>query len=262
MSRHRFFLTSELPDADPGDAVVVPLSLHDLHHAVAVLRVRTGEELDVVAPSGRVWRVGVVAATPDGLTARAAVELLDPTTAAAPKVTLVFGVSKGSKNDDIVEDAVEVGVADMVPVLTARSIVKFDAEKRVERGERWRRVALAAAKQSKRGSVPHVSDPAPLSDTLVLLADYDAVLVAWEEAPVTGAGVRDALAAAGPLGEGARVAIVAGPEGGLAPEEVAALERIGGVVVTLGTTILRSDTAAVVFSALVVHELGGLGNSS
>ncbi len=60
MSRHRFFLTSELPDADPGDAVVVPLSLHDLHHAVAVLRVRTGEELDVVAPSGRVWRVAVV----------------------------------------------------------------------------------------------------------------------------------------------------------------------------------------------------------
>ncbi len=189
-------------------------------------------------------------------------ELLDPTTAAAPKVTLVFGVSKGSKNDDIVEDAVEVGVADMVPVLTARSIVKFDAEKRIERGERWRRVALAAAKQSKRGSVPHVSDPAPLTDTLVLLADYDAVLVAWEEAPVTGAGVRDALAAAGPLREGARVAIVAGPEGGLAPEEIAALERIGGVVVTLGTTILRSDTAAVVFSALVVHELGGLGNSS
>lgn len=260
MSRHRFFLTDELPIADGAEAVVLPLSPGDLHHAVAVLRVRTGEELDVVAPSGRVWRVAVAAPSPDGLTARVADELVD-TTPAAPRVTLVFGVSKGSKNDGIVEGAVEVGIAEIVPVLTARSIVKLDAEKRHERGERWRRVALAAAKQSKRSGVPDVADPAGLAETVPMLDGYDLVLLAWEEASALGTGISQAVAAAGPLPANARVAIVVGPEGGLAGEEVAAFERAGARTITMGHTILRVETAAVLASALVIHELGGLGNA-
>lgn len=261
MSRHRFFLEGDLPVAGDDEAVLLPLSAGDLHHAVAVLRVRTGEELDVVEPGGRVWRVAVVAATADALTARVAVELVDPHAAVAPKVTLVFGVSKGSKNDAIVEKAVEVGIAEVLPVLTARSIVKLDAQKRIERGERWRRVALSAAKQSKRASVPDVRDPVTLSDTLALLAAYDLVLVAWEEAAAQGLGIRAAIAAAGLLPPSARVAIVVGPEGGLADEEVAAFERAGAATVTLGATVLRVETAAVVAAALVMHELGGLGSA-
>lgn len=262
MSRHRFFLVGELPIAGDGDAVMVPLSSADLHHAVAVLRVRAGEEIDVVAPSGHVWRVAVAQATAEALTACVASELVDATAGAKPKVTLVFGVSKGSKNDDIVEGAVEVGVSEMLPVMTARSIVKLDAEKRAERGERWRRVALAAAKQSKRASVPRVGDPVALVDALAMLASHDLVLVAWEEASAHGRGIREAVAAAGLLAPGARVAIVVGPEGGLAPEEEEAFERAGAMTFTLGSNILRAQTAAVVAAALVIHELGGLGNSS
>ena len=261
MSRHRFFLLSELPVEAGGDAILLPLSPSDLHHAVSVLRIREGEEIDLVAPSGRVWRVAVASASQDGLAGRVAGELVDPVASDAPQVTLAFGVSKGARNDDIVEGAVEVGVAGLLPVLTARSIVRFDAEKRVERGERWRRVALAAAKQSKRLSVPEVGAPVAFSDALPVLSGYDLVLVAWEEAAASGTGIREAIAAAGPLPPKARVAVVVGPEGGLGVEEVTLLEGIGAVVVTLGTTILRVETAAVVATALVLHELGGLGNA-
>lgn len=260
MSRHRFFLVDELPAISDDAAILLPLAEADLHHAVSVLRVRAGEEIDVVAPGGRVWRVIVDTATRDALTAVVAEELREPDLA-APRVTLVFGVSKGSKNDEIVEGAVEVGAWDIVPVLTARSVVRFDSKKRADRGERWRRVALTAAKQSKRGSVPHVSDPARLNDVLPLLGGHEVVLVAWEDADAQGSGVRAALAAAGEISADARVAVVVGPEGGLAPEEVEALSKIGGRTVTLGRTILRAETAAVVATALVIHEVGGMGNA-
>jgi len=261
VSRHRFFLTDELPGEPGAESVQLPLSPGDLHHAAVVLRVRRGEEVDVVSPGGRVWRAAVVAASPHAVTARVVELLVDPGAADGPDVTLVFGVSKGSKNDDIVQGAVEVGVSAILPVLAARSIVKLDAEKRIERGGRWRRVALAAAKQSKRSAVPAVGDPAELAETLPLLVGYALVLVAWEEASGDGCGVREAIREAGALPRGARVAIVVGPEGGLTDDEVAALERIGARIVTIGRTILRAETAAVIATALVVHELGGLGNS-
>lgn len=240
--------------------MLVPLSAGDLHHAVSVLRVRDGEQIDVVAPSGAVWRVTVAGASQAGLTAYAEELPRDPALVGAPQVTLVFGVSKGAKNDEIVQGAVEVGISRLIPVLMARSIVRFDAEKRAERGDRWRRVALSAAKQSKRMSVPGVDDPAPLADVLEELREHDVVLVAWEDAEHAGQGVRQALKVAGPLMSGARIAVVTGPEGGLAAEEIEALTGIGGRVVTLGDTILRAETAAVVLGALAVHELGGLGN--
>ena len=265
MSRHRFFLEEQLPGAGVREAVQLPLSAADVHHAVSVLRVRPGEELDVVEPGGLVWHVRVAAAGLDALSAT----LLGPIASTCSDlgfVTLVFGISKGSKNDDIVEGAVEVGAARILPVITARSIVKLDADKVAERGARWRRVALAAAKQSKRVSVPEVSDPASFEVILPELAGYDLVIVAWEESGVSARGVRDAvahvLAAATPPADAViHVAVVVGPEGGFTAEEIAALETIGAVPVTLGATILRAETAAVVATALVIHELGGLGNA-
>ena len=180
---------------------------------------------------------------------------------ALPRVVLVFGVSKGSRNDDLIEGAVEVGVSEMIPVLSARSVVKLDADKRMDRAARWRRVALAAAKQSKRSSVPSVRDPVTLADVLPELRACDLVLVAWEEAAEHGRSIREAVAAASGISSESRVALVVGPEGGLSSDEVALLEQSGGVVVTLGPTILRVETAGVVATALVVYELGGLGNA-
>jgi 16S rRNA (uracil1498-N3)-methyltransferase len=181
--------------------------------------------------------------------------------AARPRVLLAFGVSKGGKNDDIVEGGTEVGVTAFLPVLTQRSIVKLDADKRLDRAQRWQRVALAASKQSKRSSIPEVRDPADFAQALTSLAACELILVAWEDASAASQGIRAAIAAAGPLAPDATVALVVGPEGGFTAEEVRALAAIGAVEVTLGDTILRAETAAVVAAALVVHELGGLGDS-
>lgn len=247
MSAHRFFLTVPLPDGD--GPVIAPLSSADLHHAVSVLRVRPGEQLELVEPAEEAggWLAEVVSADASGVTVLRGAHLLR---SYQPRVTLVQGVAKGDKMDLIVRQAVEIGAAEIVPVLTARSIVKLDERKRAERGERWRRIAESAAKQAHRDFVPAVADPVPLSDALSQLAGYDAVVVLWEDDKRRH--LRAAVESFLP-GRDARIALVVGPEGGLAAEEIAALEEIGAVTSTLGDSILRTETAAMVALALVLH---------
>lgn len=255
MSRHRFFLSGPLTAPHVGAVVVAPLTAEDTRHAIKALRLRVAEEIDLVEPEGAVWRTSVSGVGGDSLTVEVLERLAVPQ---EPDVTLIFGVLKGSKNDDVVEGAVEVGVTAMQPVQFERSIVRLDAAKSAERGDRWRRVALAAAKQSKRARVPAVADPVDVVDLVELLSAYDAALVAWEDAD--GAGIATRLTHLA-LSADARVAVVVGPEGGLSADEVSILQAAGALTCTLGPTILRAETAGVVATALVVHELGGLGRA-
>ncbi len=254
MSAHRFFLESALPaDAAPGSDVILPLSDEDRHHLVSVLRVRVGETIEVVEPgAGSAWTVRVAQTSP--VVSATLVERL--VRVVHPHVTLVQGVAKGDKMDAIVRQAVEVGASEIIPVLSGRSVVKLDERKRADRGERWRRIAKSAAEQSHRSEVPLVHDPSTLKSVLPLLAAHDEVIVLWEEA--RGSGLRAAVESwvATP---GAKIAVVVGPEGGLSAEEVAELESVGARTVTLGHTILRTETAAIVALALVTWSLGGLG---
>ena len=250
MSAHRFFLTGAL--VRDGERML-PLSEADAHHAVDVLRVRVGEVIDVVEPDSRVWRVRVAQTGPAGVWATVLEEL---SVAAQPHVTLFQGVAKGEKMDAIVRQAVEIGAEQIVPVLTSRSVVQLDARKRAQRTERWRRVAEAAAKQAKRTAIPHVADAVKLRDVIALLADFDGAVVLWEECAGPSVEAAVTRCAAEP---GARIALVVGPEGGLSAEEVDALGAVGAIPATLGPTILRTETAAVVALALALSALGGLG---
>ncbi len=258
MSAHRFFLTAPLPVSAHGSPVTAPLSLEDLHHAVNVLRVRSGEVIELVEPNGAVLRVEVVDASVAVLTGVAVEQL--PQLTREPAVVLVQGVAKGEKMDAIVRHAVELGATEVLPFMAARSIVRLDAAKRAERGTRWRRIAKSAAEQAHRNSVPVVHDPVSASVLPELLADFDRVVVLWEETSSEGQGLATALAPVRGRAD-ARVAVVVGPEGGLTAEEVEELTDVGAVTATLGVNVLRAETAALIALGLAIHELGGLGNA-
>jgi len=249
---HRFFLTALLP-LEPGHPV--PLSAADVHHAVRVLRVRPGERLEFVEPGGAVKSAEVVSADEAGVVVTA-VGTVDAAGGRMPHVALFQGVAKGEKMDAIVRQAVEVGAGEIVAVMTSRTVVKFDAAKRASRQERWQRIAKSAAEQAKRATVPDVSEPLTFREALEALGAYDRVVVLWEEH--RGTSIADSLAG---LGVGARVALVVGPEGGLAPEEVDALVTRDAVVASLGPTVMRTETAAIVSLALAMSALGGMGGS-
>ena len=181
-----------------------------------------------------------------------------------PHVCLVQGLAKGDKMETVIRHATELGVAEFIPFAAARSIMKVDAKKAAAKTERWQAIAKSAAMQSGQTRLAHVNQPMKLPAVCAALAGFDAVLVCWEEAPGTAVlheALASALANVGKPHIEARIAVVVGPEGGLAPEEVEALlaSNAHASLVSLGPSILRTETAGIVAPALVLYELGGLG---
>ena len=182
----------------------------------------------------------------------------DSSAVVEPSVTLFQGVAKGDKMESIVRQAVEVGVAAVVPVLTSRSVVRMDDHKRAQRSERWRRISRSAAEQSRRANVPEVHDVVTFADACRLLEGFDRIIVLWEEqaGSLVTSVVRGSFDSTH-----MRVAVVVGPEGGLSAEEVSELRARGALVASLGPSIMRTETAAVVGLSLVIAALQEVGAS-
>ena len=247
MARHRFFLTSAY------DGERLSLTADDIHHLRDVLRLHPGEIIVAVEPGGRELQVRLTEVGEDVLG-----EVIgEIPRAEEPHVVLIQGLPKGPKTDEIVQRAVEIGIERILPVITERTVVKLDSAKAEDRAARWRKIAREAAKQSQRAQVPDVAAPVALRDAEAALRDLDHVLVAWEEAG-EARGVGETLSELGAT-TASHVGVVVGPEGGLTADEVEWLCTLGAVVVSLGRTILRTETAGVVAAALATYELGGLG---
>lgn len=264
MGLHRFFLEHQVLADEAEGAFLLQLAPDDARHA-KVLRLQLGEHIAVVDAASDYFECEVVRID-GGLPEVRIARHLD-TPEEGPQVLLVQGLAKGDKMDDVIRHATELGVAGFLPLACARSVVRLDERKARSRVERWQAVAKSAAMQSGQMRVPEVCAPATVAEAASALSGATAVLVCWEEAPGT-ARLADALARAlestlTPAAD-ARVAVVVGPEGGLAPEEVDALLACNprASLVSLGSSILRTETAGVVAPALVLYELGALGGRS
>jgi 16S rRNA (uracil1498-N3)-methyltransferase len=157
-----------------------------------------------------------------------------------------------------IQKATELGVDEIWPVVAERCVVRLDEERAGRRTERWRRIAEEAAKQSQRSDVPRVREMMTMEGLAEEAGRFDVVLVPWEEASPAAFGIGAALDAAGATADSS-VLLLIGPEGGLSEGEVAEMEAVGGTVVTMGGTVLRTETAAIVAVALAEYELGALG---
>ena len=162
-------------------------------------------------------------------------------------LTLAPALLKGTKMDLVIEKATELGVRRIAPILSRHAIGQG------ARLERWRRIAVAAAKQSGRTDVPVVNGPVPLGE-LVRAAWGGLRLIAWE-------GERDVPLATLPPAAPA-VVVVVGPEGGFADDEIADARAHGFVTVTLAPRVLRAETAAITVAALCQHRWGDLSTAA
>jgi len=168
----------------------------------------------------------------------------------AVALTLLCAVPRGPRMDLLVQKTSELGVARIVPVVTERSVARPDAE--AGKRARWEKIAREAARQCGRADVPEVAAPTPLADALAApdLPPRRLALFEGERAR----SLRAELAETAP----APTALLVGPEGGLAPAEMAAARAAGFVPVGLGRLILRVETAAIVAVALVGDAAGAL----
>jgi len=235
---HRFYV----PDVRAvGDTVALPPD--EAAHASRVIRLKAGAPVGVFDGRGHEYTGVIVSAT---TRVSVHVDALGTPAAEPPvSVTLVHAVLKGDKMDDVVRDAVMMGVAAIQPVVSSRSETSLGAMTRGGRVERWRRVAVASAKQCGRAVVPDVREARAVQPTAEWLdaAGIPTPRLLLVE-PSVGAGPTvDAAQVPRPTAH--RAALVVGPEGGWTAEEVTALSECCQPV-SLGALTLRADRAALV----------------
>ncbi len=163
-------------------------------------------------------------------------------------IHLFQGLPKSDKLELIIQKAVELGVCSVTPVAMKRCVVKIDDKKKKSKLQRWQAIAEAAAKQSKRTSVPQVCDIVTYKQMLETLSNFDTVLVPYECAEGMAA-TRRALTQ---LKSGMSVAVVIGSEGGFEPSEIDLITEAGGKIISLGSRILRTETAAITAMSMLM----------
>jgi 16S rRNA (uracil1498-N3)-methyltransferase len=234
------FLVDEVPDADE-----LLVDGAEGRHAVDVLRLAPGEHVKVGDGRGVIAEGDVLEAGPAGLRVRVSARHEVP--APAPEMVLVQALPKGDRGPLAVELATELGVDRIVPWAASRCVTRW-REDRADKGvAKWRAVARAAAKQSRRPRVPEVADPATTREVAGLIGEADLAVVLHEQArrplaqlPVPSSGI---------------VVVVVGPEGGLTDGEVVAFRAAGAHAVRLGPEVLRTSTAgAAALAALSVKS--------
>lgn len=240
MSTPPLFLLDPLPDG-----AEFALTGDEGRHAARVKRLGVGEPLLVGDGRGTVCECTVTAIRPDGLdltvTARREVRRPDP------RLVVVQALAKGERSELAVEILTELGVDEIVPWAAARSIVQWRGERGAKALARWRSTAREAAKQSRRARLPAVTDAASTAEVAARIG-MSAGLVLHESA--------DRPLAAAPLPDTGELILVVGPEGGIAPDELAAFTAAGAVTVRMGQPVLRTSTAGAAALAALSARLG------
>ena len=236
----------------PGDVAGGRLTLRaeEAHHARRVLRLESGAPVVCFDGEGTVLRGRITAYAKDAAEVEVD-EALAPEPEPAPRITLAQGLVKGERMDLIVQKATELGASAILPLRAERSDVRLDDERGSRRAERWRRIAVEAAKQCERARLPRLLEPATVDAALSTCGGADGPAVAFVERD--GLPARGALEA---LGSPGRVTVFVGPEGGWSPGERDLLAERAALCLSLGPTILRAETAAIAALVTVRYALG------
>jgi 16S rRNA (uracil1498-N3)-methyltransferase len=248
--KHRFFVAPESIHED-----VVLFSVEQAHQMRAVLRLHAGDTVRVF--DGIEGTDRVVALDADCASGRG--EGWQPQ-AAEPRTRLFAypALLQRDKFETVLQKMTEIGVAAITPVITERCLVRQPGDER--RQVRWQAIMREAAEQSGRGIVPSLAPAVPFERALA--EAQGKVLLAYEGERQRS--LKDALGqvctstAVGASGASRVVSMFVGPEGGYSPDEVARARDAGADLITLGTRILRAETASPVLAALVLYELGDL----
>ena len=212
-------------------------------HLARVLRVRVGQEFDIA--TGNAVRRGRVASIAGG---RIEFDLGDELPArTASQITLLLAVFKFDRMEWAIEKCTELGVSRIVPVIARRTDVHLAAAS-AKRAERWRRIVLQAAEQSRQATPPAVTAPVKLAEAMDLATGLRIVLAESEQQNL----LRDVLESQPAMQE---TVLAVGPEGGWTEDELQQFHKAEWISASLGSTILRAETSAVAATAIVASQL-------
>lgn len=242
---HHFF-------ADPAQIRdgVVTITGSDVNHMKNVLRMKPGEKAEISDGDGLRYLCVLETFSEEGAILRIedveadAVEL-------SSKIYLFQGLPKSDKMELIIQKAVELGVYEVIPVVTKRAVVKLDEKKAAKKVQRWNSISEGAAKQSGRSMVPRVHEVMSFQEALRYADALDVRLIPYEKAKGMGA-TKTAVEA---LQAGASIGIFIGPEGGFEEAEILQAQEAGAIPISLGKRILRTETAGLAVLSILMYHL-------
>lgn len=230
----------------------ISINENDVNHIKNVLRLNIGEKIEVsILDKGESFICRIKGFEGNCVSCEIE-EKIEDKVETNIHLNIIQGLPKSDKMELIIQKCTELGVKEITPIALNRSIVKLEGKDEAKKIERWQKISEVAAKQSKRDIVPKVNKVIKLSNLMELVKEYDIIIVAYEEEKQNS--IKQELQNLNKK-ENLKIAIVVGPEGGFEKEEVDYLKELGAKIVTLGKRILRTETAPIVMTSVIMYEL-------
>ena len=223
----------------------------DVNHIRNVLRMKKGEKVSLCCEAKGKEYICSIEEIESDIVKAAIIDINGESRELPVKITLFQGLPKSDKMELIIQKAVELGVAEIVPMATKRAVVKLDAKKAAKKVSRWNTIALSAAKQAKRGIIPEVCEVRNFKDILEEVQDTEFMLVPYEEAK----GMQESKELINKANGKKSIGIIIGPEGGFEKEEIEQLKAVGGKTMSLGKRILRTETAGMTVLSILMFTI-------
>lgn len=243
---HRFYVN---PDQIQGDVITILGS--DVNHMKNVLRMKQGDSIIICNGQGKDCYC-IIKRVSDTEILAGITSIQDTGTELPARITLFQGLPKKDKLELIIQKAVELGVSEIIPVMTARCVVKLEDKKKEEKKlERWQAIAESAAKQSGRGYIPRVLPVLSYKEAVIKASGMDTAVIPYENA----SGIQLTKDIIGGLQKDSSIGILIGPEGGFEESEIELASRNKIVPITLGKRILRTETAGFALLSMMMLSL-------
>ncbi len=230
---------------------LVRITGDDVNHIKNVLRMKAGDELLISDGEGTDYHCSISAFENEEVLCQV-IDTESSCTEPTVQFYLFQGLPKSDKLEHVIQKSVELGVYEVIPVEMARSVVKYDAKKQKAKQERWQKIAEGAAKQSRRGIIPEVKSPMSMAKALEYAKEnLDLILVPYENFK----NMKSTKEVINSIKPGMKVGFFVGPEGGFEPSEVKAAEEAGAVEISLGSRILRTETAPLMLLSVLMFQM-------
>ena len=251
---HKFFTPPENINGIEGKILG-----DDVKHIYKVLRLSEGEKVVLNDCKGTEYLGEINSVSKQEVIVKI-LEVLEINNESKVEVYLFQGLPKAQKMDLIVQKGTELGITEFIPTITKRVDVKLKGD--FKKLDRLNRIALEAAKQSKRSIIPKVSEPIDFNEVLEKINSLDLLIVPYENANNFGIKTLiNELRKENNIDNIKNIGIFVGPEGGIEEDEIERLKDKGAHIVTLGKRILRTETAGFVATSLIQYELSDLGGN-
>ncbi len=250
----RFYVS---PESVKGEKIYV--EKEESHHIVDVMRLREGDAVTVFDGTGKEYR-GTIASTENK---RVIIDVTDVNSVSKKQtvsISLAQAIPKKDKMDLIIQKATELGVEEILPVESARTVVKPKGERRQRKIERWQKIVVEASKQCGRTELPKVREIVRFDAILDYIPKCDLVIMpSLSKKAISLKSVlppkADQPQAEENVTKPKKILVIIGPEGGFSEDEIARAAEKGAVLVSLGNLTLRSDTAAIATLSIINYHL-------